>query len=86
MVHRILRMSAVVLSVTALVACSGNSNRAGGDSTAAAVADSQPGVNAASPSPAGPNADSAQRRDTLSGMSMPTDGPNRGTKPGRVPN
>ncbi|HYW50218.1 MAG TPA: hypothetical protein VE861_06415 [Gemmatimonadaceae bacterium] len=82
MMHRILRLSAVALGITALTACSGNNNRAGTDSTAAAVADSQPGVNAPSPSTDSVvRADSLQRRDTASNMSMPTDGPNRNRKP-----
>lgn len=79
MMHRILRTTAAIVSITALTACSGNGNAAQTDSTAAAIADSQPGVNAASPTV--PFADSAMRRDTMSGMSMPTDGPNRGRKP-----
>jgi len=72
MINRTLRFSATILAGLSLAACSGNSNRPGGDSTAAARADSQPGVNAPSTS--------TVRRDSLSGMSLPTDGPLRGTR------
>ncbi|MES3034739.1 MAG: hypothetical protein V4813_12145 [Gemmatimonadota bacterium] len=80
MIKRTLRFSAAVFASFAIVACSGNSNAAGGDSAAGARADSQPGVNAPSDT-AMLRTDSALRRDTATGMSMPTDGANRGTKP-----
>jgi len=72
MINRTLRFSTTILAGLSLAACSGNSNRPGGDSTAAARADSQPGVNAPSTS--------TVRRDSLSNMSLPTDGPVRGTR------
>jgi len=72
MINRTLRLSATILAAMSLAACSGNSNRPGGDSAAAARPDSQPGVNAPSTS--------TVRRDSLSNMSLPTDGPVRGTR------
>lgn len=80
MSHRTLRLSAAVLASVALGACSGNSNRPGADSAAGARADSQPGVNAPSDT-AAMRTDSSLRRDTATGMSMPTDGANRGRRP-----
>ena len=80
MSNRTLHLSAAVLAVFAVGACTGNDNRAGGDSAAGARADSQPGVNAPSDT-AMMRPDSTLRRDTSSGMSMPTDGANRGLKP-----
>lgn len=69
---RQLRISALAVVAAILAACSGNSNAAGRDSTAAAVADSQPGVNA--PSDTGVRRDTALQHDTATGMSMQTDG------------
>ena len=81
MSNRRLRVSAAVLASFGIVACSGNSNSAGGDSAAAARADSQPGVNA--PSDTALRNDTSLRRDSSSGMSLPTDGANRARKPGQ---
>jgi len=72
MINRTLRFSATILAGLSLAACSGSSNRPGGDSAAGARADSQPGVNAPSPS--------TVRRDSLSNRSLPTDSPVRGTR------
>lgn len=65
MMYRTFYAGAVILGIAA---CSGNSNRPGGDSTAAAIADSQPGVNAPS--------DSVIRGASSSGMRLPTDSTN----------
>jgi len=82
MTNRTLRFGVAGLGLLSLVACGGNRDAAVSDSAAAALADSQSGVYA--PSDTGMlSSDPSLRRDTLSGMSMPTDGANRGTGSGR---
>jgi len=60
-----------------LVACGSNRDAAGRDSTATANVDSLPGDHVRSGAGMMPN-DSMMRRDSMSGMSMSTDNPNRG--------
>ena len=76
-----LRLSVAVLGMVSLVACGGTRDEAGRDSAAAALADSQPGVNAPSDTALLRN-DPTMRRDTSSNLSMPIDKPTRGAGSG----
>jgi len=82
MTYRALRFGGAAVGLFSLVACGGNRDAASRDSAAAAIADSQPGMNGLRDTGM-MSSDPSLRRDTLSGMSMPTDGANRGTGTGR---
>lgn len=73
------RLGALAVAAALVGACAKNSNEAGRDSTAAAVADSQPGVNA--PSDTGVRRDTALQLDTTTGMSMRPEGRRPRRKP-----
>lgn len=81
MINTFLRLNVVALGMASLVACGGARDEAGRDSAAAAMADSQPGVNAPSDTALLRN-DATMRRDTMSNLSMPIDKPNRGAGSG----
>ncbi|MBC7671108.1 MAG: hypothetical protein H7247_01700 [Polaromonas sp.] len=81
MTNTFLRLNLVALAMVSLVACGGTRDEAGRDSAAAAMADSQPGVNTPSDTALLRN-DPTMRRDTMSSLSMPIDKPSRGAGSG----
>ena len=81
MMNTFFRLNVVALGMVSLVACGGTRDDAGRDSAAAAIADSQPGMNAPSDTAMLRN-DATMRRDTMSNLSMPIDKPTRGAGSG----